>query len=104
MLFRFSDLTDKDIENIYWSCEWKSEWENFEKNELYNKTVIYWLLEQHQFGLTFERICCPQPKASGDKTLIFWYVTLEALWYMDNVDLSEHYVDLSDNDVAWSDI
>ena len=43
-------------------------------------------------------ICHPLPSASGDITrqgfrvsseLIFWYVSLEAMWYMYNVDLSD---------------
>ena len=70
-------------------------------------------------------LCHPLPSASGDITrplpsarafvssrgLIFWYVSLESMWYMYNVDLSfiyvdssDHYVDLSENYVDMSDI
>ena len=35
--------------------------------------------------------------------LIFWYVTLEAMWYMYIVDLSVIYVDLSDHYVDLSE-
>ena len=37
---------------------------------VYNKTVIDWLLGQQQFCLTLERICCPQPAASGNRSVL----------------------------------
>ena len=37
---------------------------------VYNKTVIDWLLQQQYFSLTYERICCPQPMASGNRCVV----------------------------------
>ena len=37
---------------------------------VYNKTVIDWLLGQQQFCLTLERICCPQPAALGNRSVL----------------------------------
>ena len=38
--------------------------------KVHNKTVIDWLFEQQQFCLTLERICCPQPAASGNRFIL----------------------------------
>ena len=39
------------------------------KMKEYNKTVIDWLLEPQQFGLTLERICCLPLAASGNRSV-----------------------------------
>ena len=38
--------------------------------KVYNKTVIDWLLGQQQFCLTLEQICCPQPAALGNRSIL----------------------------------
>ena len=40
------------------------------KMKMYNKTVINRLLGLQQFCLTLERICCPQPAASGNRSVL----------------------------------
>ena len=42
----------------------------FFKMKVYSKTVIDWLLGQQQFCLTLERICCPKPAASGNRSVL----------------------------------
>ena len=37
---------------------------------VYNKAVKDWLLGQQQFCLTLERIGCPQPTASGNRSVL----------------------------------
>ena len=56
--------------------------------KVYNKTVIDWLLGQQQFCLTLERICCPHPADSGNRSVLASNkiaVVLEPSQYLYNV-------------------
>ena len=58
----------KHLMNI---CEWKKWIIFFFKMKVHNKSFIDWVRGQQQFCLPLDRICCPQPAASGNRSVLW---------------------------------